>query len=309
MRKILFLTFATFSLMTQSNPYGSKGPIGSSGSKASPLHKDDNGKPKTKVVDVNYECSWFGCKYEWTVMASGDNQQDKVVHDELENAENLTVYVSSKTDMKQFANLKKLKSLHLCHWGDASSPFEMLYHWILGQPIIDFSSFADPSTITNLHIQRVELNRLNGLEFLTNVAEVTISDVSNADLRPLSVLKNLKKLTLDSSDVSDVQPLIGLESLETIELKGGSVIYGSANLVPMQQLHFISLENSAITDSGIGVNDYRELGVLFNKLQQAMPQCKFSGVSGIFGKAGEPGWTLHELEMTEKGYEVNGRCR
>ncbi len=78
----------------------------------------------------------------------------------------------------------------------------------LGKAAGETITRTDMAMLTTLHASFAEISALTGLEYATNLTELSLDDNSISDISPLSGLSNLKDLSLDGNNISDLSPLI-----------------------------------------------------------------------------------------------------
>ena len=91
------------------------------------------------------------------------------------------------------------------------------------------------------------IRSLGGIQNLTSLTILFLSDNSITDISPLSGLTSLTELDLDNNSITDISPLSGLTSLETLFLGMNSITDISA-LSGLTSLRWLTLWYNSITD-------------------------------------------------------------
>ena len=91
------------------------------------------------------------------------------------------------------------------------------------------------------------IRSLGGIQNLTSLTILFLSDNSITDISPLSGLTSLTELGLDNNSITDISPLSGLTSLETLFLGMNSITDISA-LSGLTSLRWLTLWYNSITD-------------------------------------------------------------
>ena len=121
------------------------------------------------------------------------------------------------------------------------------------------------SGLTGLDVEYrggARIENLRGIENLTSLTDLNLSNNSITDISPLSGLMGLRILTLDYNLIRDISALSGLTSLTTLQLFGTSITDISP-LSGLMGLTDLFLHNNSITDisalSGLTSLTYLEL--------------------------------------------------
>ena len=114
---------------------------------------------------------------------------------------------------------------------------------------------ADGAVITSeemnrlrtLNPGRMDIIDLTGLEYATNLENLSIWNNRVTDLSPLRGLTNLRNLRLQNNSVTDITPLVGLANLRNLDLGGNSItdITPLRGLTNLRDLH---LSSNSVTD-------------------------------------------------------------
>lgn len=117
----------------------------------------------------------------------------------------------------------------------------------LGQSHGDEITEAQAATILNLDAGSAGISDLTGIEYLTNLNLLDISENSITDISALSGLTSLGTLSLNNNDVTDLSALAGLTNLVALYLPGNSVTDVSS-LSGLTNLNHLNLWSNDITD-------------------------------------------------------------
>ncbi|MCY4569252.1 MAG: leucine-rich repeat domain-containing protein [Candidatus Poribacteria bacterium] len=105
----------------------------------------------------------------------------------------------------------------------------------------------DLATLTFFDAFEMDIQSLEGLQFATNLEEISLHDNPISDLSPLSGLTTLKEVRLTGKSFSDLSPLAGLINLEGVGFWKTSV----ADLSPLAgltKLRWLQFSNTPISD-------------------------------------------------------------
>ena len=102
----------------------------------------------------------------------------------------------------------------------------------LGKASEDTITVADMAVLTRLSAGGMEIQDLEGIQFATNLEELTLGTVSTPDLSPLAGLITLKSVGVWSSSVFDLSPLTGLTKLERFRFSNSPI----TDLSPLAEL-------------------------------------------------------------------------
>ena len=89
---------------------------------------------------------------------------------------------------------------------------------------------------------------LTGLQFATNLDELSLGDNQISDLSPIAGLINLRSLSFPRSNVSDLSPLAGLINLDNIWFNAGAKISDLSPLAGLINLRVIHAGGHSISD-------------------------------------------------------------
>lgn len=97
----------------------------------------------------------------------------------------------------------------------------------LGKPL-GFLTKGDLLGLRRLDARSLDVRRLDGLEFATNLTFLDLDSNQISDVTVLANLVNLQTLNLDSNEVFDITPLAGLLNLNVVSLFDNQVADVSA---------------------------------------------------------------------------------
>ena len=110
---------------------------------------------------------------------------------------------------------------------------------------------ADMTKLPNLYANGYDSERitsLEGLQYATNLVDLSLWDNDISDLTPISGLENLSYLDLDDNNIEDLTPLANLKNLMTLYLDNNAI----EDITPLQELTladmYISLYGNHIDD-------------------------------------------------------------
>lgn len=106
---------------------------------------------------------------------------------------------------------------------------------------------SDLTSITTLTCEQLGIQDLTGMEYLTNLEKVYLSENGFVDVSPLARLTKLTRADLASNTIVDVSPLAGLTSLEYLAL-ASNVVKDPSPLANLSALTYLSLNHNQITD-------------------------------------------------------------
>ena len=106
---------------------------------------------------------------------------------------------------------------------------------------------GEMATLTSLNAGGKGIRNLAGLEFATNLIELSLHTNNIADVSPLAGLINLRELHLGGTSLADVSPLAGLTRLEDLEL-GFNSLADVSPLAGLTRLESLNLEVNSLAD-------------------------------------------------------------
>ncbi len=142
------------------------------------------------------------------------------------------------------------------------------------------NSHADSLDLDDLSIKRTSIPRLNlyqwlrfeyiygdkikeieGIQVLTKLEVLSLTDNEIFDISPLAGLINLKGLYLSANNISDVSPLSSLNNLEYLSIYRNNISSLSA-LSNLKGLKFLNISGNPVSRNEIA------------NLQKALPNCE-----------------------------------
>ena len=160
-----------------------------------------------------------------------------------------------------------------------------------GDPI----SMEEMVTLTHLKAREASIGLLTGLEFATNLTELSLGNNGITDISPLSGLTNLRTLGLSSNGITDVSAFVevlsGLTNLTNLHLSRNHIT-DISSLSGLTHLTELRLEYNGITDisslsrltgltelhlSGNNITDISPLSGLTNLTRLELP----SGITDV----------------------------
>ena len=111
----------------------------------------------------------------------------------------------------------------------------------------DSITVVEMATLTHLEASGMSIQDLEGLQFATNLEELSLRDNPLSDLSPLSGLTTLKEVGLSGKSLSDLSPLAGLINLEGVGVWNTS-ISDISPLAGLIKLRWLELKGSPISD-------------------------------------------------------------
>ncbi|APT28949.1 internalin [Bacillus anthracis] len=102
----------------------------------------------------------------------------------------------------------------------------------------------------------------SGLEFMTNVEELTLQNVNMKNAEFISSLRNLKSVDLSYNQIEDIKPLHSLEDLEKLNVSDNG-IKNVPELFKMQKLKTLDLSNNKLDNAALdGIHQLENLDAL-----------------------------------------------
>ena len=108
-------------------------------------------------------------------------------------------------------------------------------------------TMEDMATLMYLDAHEMDIQSLEGLQFATNLEEISLHDNPLSDLSPLSGLTTLKEVRLSGESLSDLSPLADLVNLEGVGFWKTSI----SDLSPLSgltKLKWLEFKNSPVSD-------------------------------------------------------------
>ena len=131
--------------------------------------------------------------------------------------------------------------------------------------IQDLSGLEYCSNLTQLSLYDNQISDLSPLSGLTSLTHLLLHDNQISDLSPLENLTSLKALELGGNQISDISPLSGLTNLSQLQLAYNQ-ISDISPLVGLTNLWWLYLQNNQISDieplvnnPGLSEGDYVDL--------------------------------------------------
>jgi len=120
----------------------------------------------------------------------------------------------------------------------------------------------DLATLTFFDAHEMDIQSLEGLQFATNLEEISLHENPFSDLSPLSGLTALKEVRLSGKSFSDLSPLVGLINLEGVGCWKTSVSDLSP-LAGLTKLRWLEFSNTPISDLSplAGLTDLKRLEI------------------------------------------------
>ena len=113
--------------------------------------------------------------------------------------------------------------------------------------IIDLTGLEYATNLENLSIWNNRVTDLSPLVGLTNLRNLDVQNNSVTDITPLVGLANLRRLYLNGNSITDISPLRGLTNLRTLRLQNNSVT-DITPLVGLANLGHLDLNGNSVTD-------------------------------------------------------------
>ncbi len=109
----------------------------------------------------------------------------------------------------------------------------------LSKPTGDISC-TDMESLTFLKARNASITDLTGLEYATNLTNLTIYKSNISDISPIANLTSLTRLNLSENNISDISPVANLTDLTSLYLDGNNIsdISPIANLTDLTNLSF-----------------------------------------------------------------------
>jgi hypothetical protein len=106
---------------------------------------------------------------------------------------------------------------------------------------------SDMLALTSLIALYQDICDLTGLEYATNLWELSLSNNAISDLSPLSGLTSLRSLIIEDNLISDLSPLSGLAGLQTLVVEGNH-ISDLSPLLGLRSLRFVNVTENPLDD-------------------------------------------------------------
>ena len=138
---------------------------------------------------------------------------------------------------------------------------------------------TDMTTLTRLNAVGMEIQDLEGIQFATNLEELTLGTVSTSDLSPLAELINLKSIDVWQSSVSNLSPLTGLTKLERFRFSNSPIsdLSPLAGLTSLTSLTLYNIGDRSSFDNSLdisplaGLTELRHLDLHANRIADISP--------------------------------------
>ena len=140
-----------------------------------------------------------------------------------------------------------------------------------GEPIV----LSDMETLMSLKAEGAGISDLTGLEFATNLTELSLGDNSIWDISVVAELIQLTELSLWSNNISDISAVAGLTNLTWLDLGGNSIL----DISPV-----IGLTN--LTGLDLRVNLISDISAMAGLTQLAELRLQGNNISDISAVAG-----------------------
>ncbi|CAL6063426.1 receptor-like_protein [Hexamita inflata] len=121
---------------------------------------------------------------------------------ELENLEVLDLHHNS-LENDQLQNLAKFKKLHTLN---------------VSRNNVDLTHIQYVSSLTKLSMRECNLNDINQITLLTNLADLDLSGNTNLDLSPLCKVKSLSKLFINNCGLKNIEKIVLPTNLEVLSI-------------------------------------------------------------------------------------------
>jgi Leucine-rich repeat (LRR) protein len=127
-----------------------------------------------------------------------------------------------------------------------------------------------------------DISEIKGLESLTNLKELVLSQNQITELKGLNQLKNLQKLNLKGNQIKEIKGLENLTNLEILSLNGNQIeeIKGLEQLIKLRELYLrdnpIREDEKYLLNIGLIDPDEKRLTYIFGWInaQDAVGYCQ-----------------------------------
>lgn len=183
----------------------------------------------------------------------------------------------------------------------------------LGKGATDVFTSADSRFSSSLSLNRAGIRSLDGIQQMTEVTFINLSDNSITDISPLSSMTQLTNLNLNNNQITDLGPLRGLTNLTMLQLSSNQI----TDLTPLEgmgsKLDYLDLVMNQIQDAGpLGaLTNIHTLNVSGNAISDASPFAKLANMvrfEAYGNKIADPApfAKLNKLETLNLGFNMIG---
>lgn len=136
-------------------------------------------------------------------------------------------------------------------------------------------TYGDVKYLDSLRIVSSNISNLSGIEYLTNLTELYLSNNQIIDLDPLNNLSNLNVLSLSSNQIIDLSPLYSLNNLTELYLSSNQII----DISPLYSLNNLS----RLSLTGNQISNVSPLNNLSNLTELKLTGNQISNISSLNG--------------------------
>ena len=142
----------------------------------------------------------------------------------------------------------------------------------LGVPVTTVVNQGDLDTITDLHLNSLGIQDLEGMQYLSYLINLSLTDNPITDLSPLTGLPDLWRLYIMDTPISDIGPLATLPSLEIL-WGHGALINDLTPLAGLTNMDMLFLSDNEISDVTplAGLTNLTTLSLSGNQISDLSP--------------------------------------
>ena len=166
----------------------------------------------------------------------------------------------------------------------------------LGKAVGEAITPVELAGLTELRASMWDITDLSGIEYCTNLVELSLARNQMTDISPLGSLNNLTTLFLNCNHISDVSSLASLTNLTTLFLNNNQ-ISDLSPLASLTNLTTLFLTNNQISDLSplVSLTNLSTLTLNANQISDLSPLVENSGL----GKGDQVWLEGNNLDLSE----------
>ena len=150
---------------------------------------------------------------------------------------------------------------------------------------------SDLLGLAKLYASGRDITDLNGLEYCTNLIQLSLRNNQISDISPLSGLSSLTTLDIGDNQISDISPLSGLSSLTQLSLRDNQI----SDISPLSGLSSLTVLNLWINQ----ISDISPLSGLASLTQLSLWDNQISDISPLSGLASLTQLSLWDNQISD----------
>jgi Leucine-rich repeat (LRR) protein len=203
----------------------------------------------TNGTDISIQKNYLDTKgYKNLVLLGGNSSISQDIEKNLSNEEvNDTIVTFPDKNLETIIRKSINKQNSNIYTSDVEKIIKLDNKHMDIEPINDISGIDKLTNLKELSLTDNKITNLEPLRNMTNLEELSLSNNKIANLEPLKNITNLTTLNLDTNELTDISELKNLTNLTTLTLWDNKITNIDA-LKNLSKLQTLSLSENEITD-------------------------------------------------------------